>query len=166
MEKKKCLKCTKTKPLGLFGVHPSNDDGYQIWCYKCQAKYQEDYYVSHYEIIADKRKAKRALKAKILLRVKALNPCRCGEDEPLVLTILPLRPDVPKPDLTNTVKFRTALSGSAVVCGNCRIKIDAGLLEAPEVPLKWDPASLEPPAPRARKEKEPPRRPALPPGVQ
>lgn len=164
---KKCIKCTKTKSIIYFGDHAANDDGRQIWCKDCMSKYQKAKYM---EIAEDKKASatsRRDSRARLLLKIKARNPCRCGEDEPLVLSLYSIVPGTPKFSTSSGItKARAALSGSAVVCSNCRIKIDAGLLDAPAEPLVWDPSSLEPAAPKARKEKEPPRRPALPPGVQ
>lgn len=154
---KTCLKCSKKKPVAQFGKHEYNDDGYQIWCNTCNAKYQVNYYTSHYEAITDKRKQKRQHLQKILTRAKVLNPCPCGEDEPLCLTLYPLSPDVPKPDLTNVASFRKALNGSSVLCYNCRVKLDSGLIDAPVEPLQWDRDELEPEVkvhtPRPKKEK-------------
>lgn len=167
MQVKKCLKCDKKKSIIHYGKHPSNDDGYQIWCYECQAKYQRGLYQEHAESKKAQVYARRERMSRLLDKVKATNPCKCGEDEPLCLTFYSLSKKAPRVTKNSGVQnIKEALNGSAVVCLNCRVKIDAGLLDVPAEPLKWTPSDIEPEKrPKPKPKKEAPR-PALPPGVQ
>ena len=45
-EKKKCKKCTSTKPLNDFYKFKKSNDGHQCYCKKCQKQYQETYHNS------------------------------------------------------------------------------------------------------------------------
>lgn len=174
MNLKVCIKCGKKKSIMEFGKHPHNDDGYQIWCYGCQANYQKDLYQKHAEDKRAQVAARRDKVGRLLDKIKATNPCRCGEDEPLCLSLYPLAEGVPKVTKNSGLKnVRKALAGSAVICANCRVKVDAGLLDAPQEPLSWRPLDLEPLEPKpvegsqapSRKEKPRPASPAPPPGV-
>lgn len=166
--KKTCLKCGKSLSIVYFGEHKSNDDGYQIWCKTCTSKYQKSSYMSHAEDKKAQVAARRDRMLRVLERAKAKNPCFCGEDEPLCLALFPLKAKVPKVTKNSGVdKIRAALNGSTVICYNCRVKVEAGLLEAPNQPLRWNPDELEPEpqAPREPKPRKEKQRPALPPGA-
>lgn len=166
---KKCLKCNKKKLTSEYGKHPSNEDGYQIWCYTCQAKYQRNVYQKHAEDKKTQVSARRERLGRLLDRVKAQNSCQCGEDEPMCLSLYAMVEGVSKVSKNSGIdKIRAALNGSAVICLNCRVKVDAGLQPPPAEPLQWNPAELEPleNATVEPKEKKEPKRPALPPGVQ
>lgn len=164
--KKHCLRCSKKKDIINFGKHPSNDDGYQIWCYDCQANYQKELYQKHAEDKKAKVSARRDKIGRLLDKVKVTNPCRCGEDEPLCLILYPLAPKTPRITKNSGIgPIKEALNGSAVICLNCKAKVEAGLLDAPAEPLRWEmPAEPEPEIKKPKKKPEP-KRPALPPGA-
>jgi len=163
---KKCLKCSKRKDIEHFGEHQSNADGYQIWCYGCMAKYQRKKYVAYAEVKKEQVKTRREKLGRLLEKTKARNPCySCGEDEPMVLSLLGLQPATPKVTKSSgAAKIRQALNDSAIVCLNCRVKLEAGLIAAPSGPLRWNPAELEIDVKKPRIVKEEPN-PALPSGV-
>ena len=168
---KRCIKCGKSKPVSQFGKHASNDDGYQIWCYTCLAKYQRDQYQGKAEDKKAQVAARRDKIGRLIEKVKARNCCGlCGEDEPACLNLYPIAPSASKITKNSGVsKVRSALNGSAVICLNCRAKVELGLLEPPTQSLTWNEQDLEPP----RSEPEQPDaadqpkkiQPALPPGV-
>lgn len=131
-------------------------------------KYRQERYQVSAEDLKSKIYTRREKVRKILDRTKLENSCRCGEDEIVCLGFYPLSEDTPKVKKSSGLKVvREALNNSAVLCSNCRIKVDADLQEPPSQPLNWDPSLLdilEPPK-RESKDKEK-SRPALPPGVQ
>lgn len=168
---KRCLRCGKNKSIIYFGPHSSNEDGYQIWCKDCTHKYAADNYQKHAEDKKAQVSARRDKVGRLLDKVKAKNPCSCGEGEPLCLSLFPLSKKTPK--VTKNSGFenvKKALAGSAVICSNCRIKVDAGLLAGPTQPLSWSQSDIEALEPKPVEPTETPSRkeaprPALPPGV-
>lgn len=164
---KKCKKCSKSKPIYNFRRHENNADGYQIWCESCMQKYQHKRYQVSAEDLKSKIYTRREKVRKLLDRAKLDNPCRCGEDEMICLGFYPLSDNVPKVKKTSGLKVvREALDNSAILCSNCRIKVDAGLQAPPTEPLDWEPGLLEALEPKKPEPKPEPVNPALPPGVQ
>lgn len=132
---KKCTICHSEKELSEFNKKKKNKDGLQNVCRECNKLRCKQYYANnqakHRSVVATRNRTKRVELRTKLNTIKSINPCPCGEADPICLEFH----HICKKDLEiglvsryrwGWTKIESELQKCVVLCSNCHKKKHAG----------------------------------------
>lgn len=130
MEKKRCCRCRKKKPLDDFHRNQSKPDGRAPSCKDCRKSYHKSYYTDNKDKYTDRRQAQRERIRAVVDAAKDGAAClECGEDHQAVLVFHhrdPSAKEIKLADLSHTgwglKRVQAEIKKCDLLCLNCHAK--------------------------------------------
>lgn len=127
---KHCPKCNLKKSIANFSKHKNRKDGFQSLCKQCKALIDSKYYKNNKNKIYVRTKIYIKKLREDVNKIKAANPCPCGETDTVCLDFHHLTDKIF--NIANMIstgnrrKLYQEIQKCAVLCANCHRKHHAG----------------------------------------